>query len=185
MGSIKVKTQVKYFLIRALPPSDQITSRAQKSKRLSIWYPGSTVLWASQALPSTAHTAGLRLRPALFSQCSVPDSHLLLRARPVSWGFHCHWGCTFTNGFSWPLAVPGLSCSPRPLQSSSSHGTWNLGDISAVPGVIDTWRCRLGTPGLQLIESMVCQRMMSCTQIVCKSKERFYSVGFQHAGIYH
>ena len=96
------------------------------AKRLSIWYLGLNSSLSFSGLPSTAHTTHLRLRPALFSHCSVPGSCLLLRASPVSPGLHCHRGCPFTNGFSWPLSVPGLSCFPWPLQSCRFLGTKSL-----------------------------------------------------------
>jgi hypothetical protein len=31
---------------------------------------------------------------------------------------------TFPNGFSWPLTVPNLSCSPWPLWIFKTHTTW-------------------------------------------------------------
>lgn len=41
-----------------------------------------------------------------------------------SWVFNCQRGCTFTNGLTWPLPVPNLSCFSGPLHSFKTSTSW-------------------------------------------------------------
>jgi len=40
------------------------------------------------------------------------------------WGFNCYWGRTVSNGLSWPLTVPNLSCFSWPLHAFETSTTW-------------------------------------------------------------